>query len=1035
MGVHDPLGQAINWLWEQTASALETVENAIKARVDEAKNAIITDISNVISSTQSTILKPINDVLANVTDISETIPDIVSSVNKVVKDITALAQKAEDIWQDVKFTSDFVLKIPDLLDGLKFDITTSLSLVQKSLQDSFLKISNDLISLQEVFTSQLLAVQDTLQKTFYDAATEIAKAFNEALDKVKSEVWEAKVVLQGFNNSLLQMFNLFNTIWRYIRPLFDWDSVVYATISVTKQIFHGLQDFNVWLWEAGVVFVDNVREYIANAIMRVRERILDLLESINKEIAGFVEEKFLEPSKELTEKLYDYIEEHYKQGTEGEFRLLMSALPTVILPFGLAKLMASAVYYIGDWLKDTEVSLEPLGLGVRFKIPLGHLIMGLGDTLSDVAKEGFRGVVYALSFWSAEPLSRMVKAVIRNRLPVELPTLGELIEITRRVMPTNEFQQFLGTMEKTLALYGYSDQVIGWFTKKAEEWYVEVKDRFGKSRRLPVSLLYEVPSKSDLITMFMRDVFYDAQQFEKAIQMQGLTPDVARLYYMLHFKYPSLSKLWEFATRVVAGFGWVDLKAQEEYGLGFSGPSPKDLSTQLSGDPKTGLQTMLKFIQHYAKWQDYAPFAWIQNFTSDRAIILDLMADIPQRIDARWMYKWGIIEDKDLYRIVIARGMHPDWWDKIATAECLNALAEERTLARTGLLNAFEYGFLDAQTLEQKLSSLIKIKILNKDVEVKFLPGEVALLKLRALYDRALDILKDYSKELIVAYRENLVSLEDIKKNLASAVQEAAQKLQIDLKFDSTWLEALKPSLEIEKQLYTIRRVRTWVRYTLNQILYRVRKGYLSKDEAYSLIDNIAKEARMTNEEIQLLKEIVDFLMQEFYRDKQISAILRRLSRGVISKAEALQKLQGLGLDKETAEALIEEKAKVYTMTLTTLVSLAENMPIDEKYFEEKMELLGVPKKERKLWRARIWIDTHKEEIEAIARELGEAYVKGVISESEFKRKLDELATLKWPFGRDSRRDFGLDWVVLSPEERKALIERYKLKKARMAKS
>jgi len=214
----------------------------------------------------------------------------------------------------------------------------------------------------------------------------------------------------------------------------------------------------------------------------------------------------------------------------------------------------------------------------------------------------------------------------------------------------------------------------------------------------------------------------------------------------------------------------------------------------------------------YAKWMDYARFAWIPGFASDSAIMFDTMADIPLRIDARWMYKWMLIGDLELSKIVLARGMHPDWVKRISVAEAMNALMEERTLARGGVMRAFRDGFTTTQLLTQTLANLTTVTILEEPYIVRFLPGEVSLLTLRAKYDRAYDILKDYSKTLIRSVAEHIRGWNEVMTHLAGLTSQVATTLGIRMTLDTAYFQLYRPTVEVMYDILTIRRIRILIR-------------------------------------------------------------------------------------------------------------------------------------------------------------------------------------------------------------------------------
>jgi len=613
-----------------------------------------------------------------------------------------------------------------------------------------------------------------------------------------------------------------------------------------------------------------------------------------------------------------------------------------------------------------------------------------------------------------------------------------MIEYTRRRMPTRAFDEWIKKSREIMALRGYNDYFVNAVFTKVDEipadLRITIKDRFGVDRLLPTSAVYDLPTASDFCRMMVRDIIA-LDGFKKAMLARGMIPDIAKMYYLLHFRYPPLDKLFEFVCRCAAGFAWVDQQPEKEEDLGVAGVAPAalnaippDLGKQFNLDhvKSTIVEYTKKFLTPYAKWHDYAPFAYVEGFTADRLINLDMMADIPMRIDGRWMYKWGIITDYDVFRIATARGMHPRWIEPITVAECMNALAEERTLARTGVINVFKEGFATEELLKKTLSGLTTINILGKERVVKFLDGEVKLLSLRAKYDRALDILREYQRDLMRAYEENVVDWDSLVKALDVTTKALARGLNINLSLDEEYYRLYKPVSESLRSVYTIRRVRYWLNYMLRNILTRFQSGYISRSEIKQIVNEIAEFAKLTDEEVQALLEIGELMLSVFNREMIARGILRKLSRGAITVDEAKKKLRELGLDDDVIDAMIEYNAKTYTLTLSQLISYMEYVPVKPEMLKRKIEMLGIPEDEAKLIPAYAIARELSSEIGRYVTELITDFAHGLLTEQELRKELNDVATL-W----GKAREFGVEWVILSPQEREILIALAKKRRER----
>jgi len=683
------------------------------------------------------------------------------------------------------------------------------------------------------------------------------------------------------------------------------------------------------------------------------------------------------------------------------------------MPFAL--FMASIPLLLSD-LGETEIQL----LGTKLKLS--------AKTLREIGRHLFMmGTLAAVGpLWSI--LGRIGELSIRREYAefawIEIPTVHECIEMLNRSLITAD------DLEWVITSRGYNKVFVSWIMEtKGLAIETRATKMFGEKitakEFVRYGLRYDMPTVSDLCRFMIKDVFLKPEDFVQVMKLRGVPEHLAYAYYLLHFKYPGMEKLWEFYCRVLA----------HEY-LQQQGVVVKSMLWLIPSLGKTVSSKDVRYaLGKYAKWQDYCDVSWfkgdpnagtMQNI-SDNEIIREMMADIPMRIDARWMYKWGIITDKELLGIVIARGMAPSWWKPIAMAEAMNALAEERTLARTGPLNAFKEGFMTYDGLKNVLGGLTKITILGQEVTVKFLPGEVELLSLRARYDRFVDIVRDHARELIRSYADNIITYDDFKNGLKTAISKLAENLKLPVSLDEGYWDSYKVAMDQMKAIYTIHRLRTWVRYMMYRILWRFAEGYVSDQELESVVTEIAAAGKLTDAEKQFIKDIAKFMLDGFIKQTKAMAILKRVSRGVMKASDAVEALTKLGMTRDVAEALVERYARIYTLSPATYASMMEYIPIDLNKLMEKCINVGMPEDEVKLYPAYAFARMISSEVGRYVTELINDYVDGLIDENQLRKELDDIATL-WG---QAKTKLGVDWVVLHPLEREFFIALAKRRKAR----
>ena len=590
-------------------------------------------------------------------------------------------------------------------------------------------------------------------------------------------------------------------------------------------------------------------------------------------------------------------------------------------------------------------ALEPIGLGARLRSMLGfiislgwhlkpsYILRELAADMRQLSDTFTRGLFYGLTIWMTNPIVRLLNVAFRDILVIELPSIDMMMEIVRRRMPTPEFEGILREYRTMLKLYGHRSSVIDWITSL--EAKIEVKDRFGRARVIPLSLIYQLPSASDVARMCIRDIFgmgKDAiSSFLKVYSARGMHEDVGILYYLLHYRYPPPERLWTFVVRGWSGMLWATIpqdlmRSIEEEASVLGAAKPTDARYW-----NFKARELWTALQMYMTWHDYFRASWIpstlmgvrilpENFTSDNQIMLDTLADIPGKIDQRWLVKWGLYEYMssrgvavdspvrdfavkvlddmpksgitldltNFARTLQATGLHPDWVPITAVAETMNVLSDERTLLRTGFMGLFKEGFYDLTAVEDMLRGFITVsfKVAYFDsaemgwvkdkwvnVPVMFLPAERRLIELRALMDRALDILREIQRDVSLAYQDNIIpDYETYRERLSRIIDRVNEVYARDwekvtgvrlpdglkLKFVEDYYKPYVEGLLLYRDVYTVRRIRSWTMRWLGWIMYRVATGLVTAEELTRLVDTLVKYSRLTDVERKFFMDVFD---------------------------------------------------------------------------------------------------------------------------------------------------------------------------------
>ncbi|RLG43211.1 MAG: hypothetical protein DRN81_06975, partial [Thermoproteota archaeon] len=215
--------------------------------------------------------------------------------------------------------------------------------------------------------------------------------------------------------------------------------------------------------------------------------------------------------------------------------------PASILTGALAAQVASTILHVLADNLDIQIRLSallrPFGIGaggwLDKPISLKGTLHWLASLTWKLPKRMIDYSILGVMYWITEPYGILIKSSMRNVLPVKIPSESKLIELVQRHTPHKAFKDYLDTLKWALRLSGYSEKFVEAFSKLYTEEYVVIKDRFGIERKFPTSLIYELPTPSQLASMMVHDLFYPhpenpeklaTAEFEKAMQMRGMNP-------------------------------------------------------------------------------------------------------------------------------------------------------------------------------------------------------------------------------------------------------------------------------------------------------------------------------------------------------------------------------------------------------------------------------------------------------------------------------------------------------------------------------
>ena len=436
-----------------------------------------------------------------------------------------------------------------------------------------------------------------------------------------------------------------------------------STLPIPIIIFPSIYDMIVMTYHS---FVNLVKPFIQVAEKPTKTFYKLLIERIANSYASTVGGKLEKVVRSATGVKLDIKRrlESIKEIDGGKiiYNTLTSILPSVVVIRSIPELIRATAYLLDEVAKDlSSFILRILGISVgKGGASSGHsyfsVLVALANVLDEAVWGIFRWASWGITYWVFEPLNEplrmLIRYIYRDVVPFRIPTIAEITRMVQRHLGTQDKEVIYGQialMKELLALHGYPSYIVDMYARIIPEEIrkvtkydaVIVYDRFNQPRRLPIPLVYDLPSASEICRMMIKDIFRDFNEFTKAIAMRGYLPDEAYMYYLLHFRYPSPTTLWEFVCRGVSGLLWFEpsesaRKEAENEAKAINAYVPLPPTT-FSDMTKESISKLFDALSTYMKWHDYARFSYIENFTSDNWIVIDTLADIPTKIDIRWM--------------------------------------------------------------------------------------------------------------------------------------------------------------------------------------------------------------------------------------------------------------------------------------------------------------------------------------------------------------------------------------------------------------
>ena len=140
----------------------------------------------------------------------------------------------------------------------------------------------------------------------------------------------------------------------------------------------------------------------------------------------------------------------------------------------------------------------------------------------------------------------------------------------------------------------------------------------------------------------------------------------------------------------------------------------------------------------YLVLHDYKPEPRPGIRISDQEIASKLVWDLPGRIEARWMFRWGIRDRDGLKELLIKGGLDPEYADEAADAVATNQFLREIRMQETNIKADLRDGYIDEATARADFAEI--------GYPLLFIEYHIA----DALKDRE----RSHKKELLTYYKD-----------------------------------------------------------------------------------------------------------------------------------------------------------------------------------------------------------------------------------------------------------------------------------------
>jgi len=457
---------------ETAITSLGTTLSGIVSTIQSVFSDVLNQISTLASSVQSFVSTVINQISALATSVYQNIASFGQTIVNTISGIqTWISQSLSAISQSL---AGLGTQIITAIQSIPSYIQTSFAGLTEWLQGAFTTISQGLAQFGTTLTSfgqQILSAFNSIGASLAEFVNNISNTITQAWNKVYS-FFEDKIkqiskglqdvgtTLSGFVNPLVEIKNwIVTTFQNTLKTIGDgFNSLVQFLTSAKDNVFKffesaslflsdlpsyfenirdKLMGFGNWLWANLQQVAGNIWNSIKSFGDWVKGLFVGAIGSLVKGFESVIKSAIQSPLKVVSDRIKNLPEDL------GEVDIATYLAMGYSLEAAKQMAAIAAAEATGEALGDQEVEVAPLGLGGKIRLRLGSWLKSAAKYIRKIVLESLKYSFAALVLWTVEPAKYYVFQRLRNALPIQLPTITEMIEYTRRRMPTQAFEEWL----------------------------------------------------------------------------------------------------------------------------------------------------------------------------------------------------------------------------------------------------------------------------------------------------------------------------------------------------------------------------------------------------------------------------------------------------------------------------------------------------------------------------------------------------------------------------------------------------------------